>query len=155
MQWTLDEFYADGGTTAFVDRLAGALGIHASNIKIVSVYQGSVIVDYQIFDAIGELSKSGDIEKVKARLVGMIVNKTLSLGAPILNADVSTKVVTNSFSSSTTGSGSGSGSTATSTQGNQEPQVVVSTTSGGVKITTSNNKISIVTGIDKANQSVE
>lgn len=109
MQWTLEEFYADGGTTAFADRLAGALGIHAANIKIVSVYKGSVVVDYQIFDAIGELSKGGDIEKVKAKLVGMIVNKTLSLGAPILNADVSTNTATNSFKAPTTGSSSGSG----------------------------------------------
>jgi len=30
MQWTMDEFYAQGGTTSFVDRVCGALGIHAS-----------------------------------------------------------------------------------------------------------------------------
>lgn len=44
----MSEFYADGGTTKFVDRLAASLGIHASTIKIVSVYQGSVIVELQI-----------------------------------------------------------------------------------------------------------
>ena len=38
MNWTLDGFYSHSGTTAFVDRLAASLGIHASNIKIVSVY---------------------------------------------------------------------------------------------------------------------
>jgi len=30
MQWTMDEFYAAGGVTSFVDRVAGSLGIHAS-----------------------------------------------------------------------------------------------------------------------------
>ena len=38
MKWTLDEFYADGGSTAFVDRMASSLGIHAADIKVVSVY---------------------------------------------------------------------------------------------------------------------
>jgi hypothetical protein len=38
LSWTMDAFYAAGGTTKFVDRLAASLGIHASNIKIVSVY---------------------------------------------------------------------------------------------------------------------
>ena len=44
MNWTMEGFFAKGGTTYFVDRLAASLGIHASNIKIVSVYQGSVVV---------------------------------------------------------------------------------------------------------------
>lgn len=30
MEWTLAEFYAEGGTTRFVDRMAAALGIDAS-----------------------------------------------------------------------------------------------------------------------------
>jgi len=48
MEWTLDEFYADGGTTRFVDRIAAALGIDRSRIKTVAVYEGSVIVDFFI-----------------------------------------------------------------------------------------------------------
>jgi hypothetical protein len=38
MEWTMDAFFANGGTTSFMDRVAGSLGIHASTIKIVSVY---------------------------------------------------------------------------------------------------------------------
>ena len=38
MEWTMDAFFASGGTTTFMDRLAGSLGIHASDIKMVSVY---------------------------------------------------------------------------------------------------------------------
>ena len=48
MSWTLEGFYAAGGATKFVDRLASVLGIHASTIKVVSVYTGSVIVEVQI-----------------------------------------------------------------------------------------------------------
>lgn len=38
MDWTLEEFFASGGTSRFIDRLTSVLGIHASNVKIVSVY---------------------------------------------------------------------------------------------------------------------
>jgi hypothetical protein len=31
-----------------MDRIAGSLGIHASTIKIVSVYEGSLVVNYAI-----------------------------------------------------------------------------------------------------------
>lgn len=48
MSWTLSDFFADGGSTTFMDRLAGSLGIHASTIKVVSVYEGSVVLDYEI-----------------------------------------------------------------------------------------------------------
>jgi len=44
LDWTLAEFYADGGANKFVDRLASSLDIHPSTIKVVSVYYGSVNV---------------------------------------------------------------------------------------------------------------
>ena len=31
-----------------MDRVSAALGIHASRIKVVAVYKGSVVVDYNI-----------------------------------------------------------------------------------------------------------
>jgi DNA segregation ATPase FtsK/SpoIIIE-like protein len=48
MEWTMDEFFAGGGTTTFVDRLTASLGIHASQVKIVSVYEGSLVVNYEV-----------------------------------------------------------------------------------------------------------
>lgn len=48
MEWTMDAFFAEGGTTSFIDRLTASLGIHASTVKIVSVYEGSLIVNYEI-----------------------------------------------------------------------------------------------------------
>lgn len=44
----MNEFFSNGGTTKFVDRVAGSLGIHASTIKVVSVYDGSVVLNYDI-----------------------------------------------------------------------------------------------------------
>ena len=54
MQWTMDAFFADGGTTTFADRLAASLGIHASQIKVVSVYEGSVVVEYEFISALDD-----------------------------------------------------------------------------------------------------
>jgi hypothetical protein len=48
MEWTMDAFFADGGTTTFVDRITASLGIHASEVKIVSVYEGSLVLNYEI-----------------------------------------------------------------------------------------------------------
>ena len=48
MEWSMDEFFNNGGTTQFIDRVAGSLGIHASTIKVVSVYEGSLVVNYDI-----------------------------------------------------------------------------------------------------------
>jgi hypothetical protein len=48
MEWTMEEFFDAGGTTAFIDRLSASLGIHASTIKVVGVAAGSVDVEYEI-----------------------------------------------------------------------------------------------------------
>jgi hypothetical protein len=59
LEWTFAEFFADGGTTRFVDRLAASLGIHFGDIKVVSVYEGSLVVDYEI------LSQADDLEELE------------------------------------------------------------------------------------------
>jgi|TARA_B110000285_G_scaffold124314_1_gene140297 hypothetical protein len=48
MEWTLSEFFSGGGTTTFVDRITASLGIHASEVKVVSVYEGSLVVNYEV-----------------------------------------------------------------------------------------------------------
>ncbi len=48
MEWTFEQYFASGGSTSFVDRVAGSLGIHASTIKIVTVYEGSLVVEYDL-----------------------------------------------------------------------------------------------------------
>jgi hypothetical protein len=44
----LTEFFAQGGTTKFIDRLSAVLNIHASTIKIVQVWEGSTNIAYSI-----------------------------------------------------------------------------------------------------------
>merc|ERR1719479_628416 len=48
MEWTLSEFYSNGGTTRFVDRMAASLGIASHRIKTLAVYSGSVVVDFVV-----------------------------------------------------------------------------------------------------------
>lgn len=67
MELSLDEFFDNGGTTLFVDRVAGALGIHASTIKVVSVYEGSLVVNYDIaVDDPADNSTSGEVASTAA-----------------------------------------------------------------------------------------
>jgi len=48
MSWTMDEFFEKGGVTSFIDRVCAALQIHASQMKVVAVYTGSVVVEYDL-----------------------------------------------------------------------------------------------------------
>lgn len=61
LNWTLEEFYADGGTTTFTDRVAASLGIPAWRIKTVAVYEGSVIV---LFDILSDTSLDNPLEEI-------------------------------------------------------------------------------------------
>jgi hypothetical protein len=65
MNWTFSGFFASGGTTKFVDRVAASLGLKPANIKVVSVYEGSVVVDFNVLeDSSKTLAKSGGLDAV-------------------------------------------------------------------------------------------
>lgn len=82
MEWTMAEFFDSGGTTTFVDRLCGSLGIHASTVKIVGVSEGSVEVNYEITPTDDEPLS---IAEIQARQTQQFATGTLDLGAPILD----------------------------------------------------------------------
>jgi len=86
MEWTMAEFYADGGIVSFTDRVAAALGIHASTIKVVAVYQGSVIVDFWIEEDDNEDEPQTALQAAGKRLMEAFRNGAINLGAPILDA---------------------------------------------------------------------
>jgi len=90
MEWTYAEFFADGGTTKMVDRIAASLGIHASEIKIVSVYEGSLIIVYNIFSAFDEPS---DLERLRKKQIDLIARGQFNIGAPIIDSTVSDKQI--------------------------------------------------------------
>jgi hypothetical protein len=83
MEWTMKEFFDNGGTTAFIDRLCASLGIHASTVKVVGVNKGSVLVNYEITPAEDEPLS---LEQIKEKQTTSFATGTLDLGAPILEA---------------------------------------------------------------------
>ena len=81
MEWSLDGFFKSGGTTRFVDRLASVLGIHASTIKVVSVYEGSLVIDYEI-----EEDDDEQLLAIAGKATEIFATDQVDLGAPILDA---------------------------------------------------------------------
>jgi len=75
----MEEFFADGGTTSFVDRLTASLGIHASQVKIVSVYEGSLVVNYEL-----EADDPDALADLEATQNDMFASGSVDLGAPVL-----------------------------------------------------------------------
>lgn len=86
MNWSLSEFYSDGGTTRFVDRLAASLGIAANRIKTVAVYEGSVVVDFIIEAEEGQTAAAATetLKAVKQQLVEQVEAGAVDFGAPVM-----------------------------------------------------------------------
>jgi hypothetical protein len=85
----LAEFYADGGTTTFTDRVAATLGIPAWRIKTVAVYEGSVIVLFDILSDVSVDDPLQDLQNLSEQLVDNLKNLPGDwLGAPLLDVDV-------------------------------------------------------------------
>jgi len=68
MDWTMSEFFSNGGTTKFVDRLAASLNVPSYRVKVVSVYEGSVVVDFNI--------EQEPVAETKTDASGNVVAKT-------------------------------------------------------------------------------
>jgi hypothetical protein len=86
MEWTLQQFYADGGTTTFAGRLAGSLGIHASTIKVVGVYEGSLVLKY---DIVLPGQDKAAVKKLAKKQTGLFATGKVELGAPVLDVAAS------------------------------------------------------------------
>lgn len=83
MEFTMEEFFKfEGGPTRFVDRLCGVLGIHASQVKIVSVYEGSVIINYEI---LVDDDDEDELEKLSKLQDEAFENDLFDFGAAILD----------------------------------------------------------------------
>lgn len=91
MEWSMEEFFADGGTTSFIDRLTGSLGIHASSVKIVSVYEGSLIVNYEI-EADEDDTDGSALAAIAAKQDEMMASGSIDLGAPVLAYEAKTQI---------------------------------------------------------------
>ena len=48
LEWTVKSFFQEKAIGKFTDRMAAVLGIHKADLKVVQVYEGSVIVEFQV-----------------------------------------------------------------------------------------------------------
>lgn len=98
LDWTMEEFFADGGgTSKFIDRFAASLGIHISRFKVAGVRSGSVILDYMILPVAETFTflpnqgitstSSTDIKDIMASLQTKKTQSGFNFGAPILQMD--------------------------------------------------------------------
>jgi hypothetical protein len=133
MEWSVDAFFSNGGTTNFIDRVSGSLGIHASTIKVVSVYEGSLVVNYDInVDDPADDSSSSSSESastastsdaqladIKAKQTAAFSTGAMDLGAPI--TDVELTVVENVQSTDNSSSSNSSDSSSDSSSEESVP----------------------------------
>jgi len=92
MEWTFEDFFAKGGTTSFIDRLTGSLGIHASTVKIVSVYDGSLVLNY---DLAPSKEEPLDLKAIEKKQTEQFATGKVDLGAPILDVAAGKEKVVN------------------------------------------------------------
>lgn len=93
LDWTLEEFYASDGITSFADRMAAVLGVHASQVKVVAVYKGSVIVEMFVESPEDEGDPEKYLSEVQLNFYEAVASGTLELGAPIMDAMADGRVV--------------------------------------------------------------
>jgi hypothetical protein len=74
--------------------MAASLGIHAADIKVVSVYEGSTIVDFQIISSVADAVPL-DLDSVKETFETVVSTMDTFMGSPVLNAiSTGTPIVT-------------------------------------------------------------
>lgn len=84
LEFTMDEFFKSGGVTAFTDNMAGILGIHKADIKVVQVYEGSTIVEFMVMgeeDDSVDFNVIGSVFESFVNKVGQTFMRTPILGA--------------------------------------------------------------------------
>lgn len=85
MEWTVKEFFQEKAVAKFQDRMAAALGIHKADLKVVQVYEGSVIIEFQIMADEDSVDSQKELLAVAAKYEEVIPNIGDSLGAPVMS----------------------------------------------------------------------
>jgi hypothetical protein len=117
--------------------VAGSLGIHASTIKVVSVYEGSLVVNYDIAvdDPADDDSSSSEsastastsaaqLAEIKAKQTEAFSTGAIDLGAPI--TDVALTVVENVEATDDSSSSSDSSSDSSSSSDESTTESIIS-----------------------------
>jgi hypothetical protein len=101
LDWSFDEFYASGGTTTFADRITAALGIHSSQVKVASVYEGSVVVDFYVTADDDDEDPEETLTTLESDLYTQLSDGSVDLGAPVLEVTFTSSYTDSSTSTET------------------------------------------------------
>lgn len=91
LEFTVDEFFASGGIVSFTDRMAGVLGVHRADLKVVAVYEGSTIIEFQVVQLDAEKVEPEellDLAKVERKFRNLIDTEEKFMGSNILDAKI-------------------------------------------------------------------
>ena len=84
LEWTLNEFFAEGGVGRFTDRMAAVLGIHRADLKVVQVYEGSVIVEFQVAAGEDDPNPTQTLKTLEEAFRSLAPTLGNTFGAPIM-----------------------------------------------------------------------
>ena len=84
LEWTVKEFFQSDGIGKFTDRMAASLGIHRADLKVVQVYEGSVIVEFEVYTEEGDENPTETLQNVEKKFLETAPTLGDSLGAPVM-----------------------------------------------------------------------
>jgi len=100
LEFSVAEFFASGGIVSFTDRMAAVLNIHAADIKVVAVYEGSTIVEFQVIQRDPEVVEESDLislSQIDKKYRQFINSKETFMGSRILDAKVGGAAIISPF----------------------------------------------------------
>ena len=84
LEWTVKEFFQEDGIGKFTDRMAAVLGIHKADLKVVQVYEGSVIVEFEVYSEEGDENPEKTLKDIEKKFEEAAPTLGDSLGAPVM-----------------------------------------------------------------------
>lgn len=83
LEFTMEQFFSKGGVTTFTDRMAAVLGIHRADLKVVTLYEGSTIVEF-----VAMSDPEAEDDAVDLGLVAAVFEQFVSSGATFMDTAV-------------------------------------------------------------------
>lgn len=84
LEWTLKAFFQEDGIGKFTDRMAAVLGIHRADLKVVKVYEGSVIVEFEVTAEESDEDPIATLQLIEKKFKTETPTLGNSLGAPVM-----------------------------------------------------------------------
>jgi len=119
----VNSFYANDGPTQFIDRVADVLGINLNTIRVVSVVQGSSIVDFTIATPTqGVPTNEAQQQQINSEISSTINQLKTAISSGQLNI-IGTTVLDSSFTGSSASNPTGSSTSSSSSS--LDPKIII------------------------------